>query len=102
VCKEWTLNGPFLLIAPAIFAISGRTSCAGCLLRKYTALTSVFLHIQVVTSSDFPDGEGESEFIGRADAEDIQTSIGRQMLGLEPFAETSGSSVIHESNKILF
>lgn len=51
---------------------------------------------------DFPDGEGESEFIGRADAKDIQTSTGRQMLGLEPLAEASGSSVVHKSNKILF
>ena len=53
-------------------------------------------------NSDFPGGEGESKFIGRADADNIQTSEGRQLLGLEPFDNTSGSRVISQANKILF
>jgi len=51
---------------------------------------------------DFPGGEGESKFSGRANAEDVQTSEGRQVLGLEPFKNTSSSMVINEANKILF
>jgi hypothetical protein len=53
---------------------------------------------------DFPGGEGESKFTGRATPEDAQTSAARQILGLERFADTSGpaSGVVSEANKILF
>ncbi|KIM77865.1 hypothetical protein PILCRDRAFT_825084 [Piloderma croceum F 1598] len=50
---------------------------------------------------DFPGGEGESRFTGRANAHDVQTSEARQALGLEPFADSS-SMVTIKANRILF
>ncbi|KAJ3781462.1 hypothetical protein GGU10DRAFT_366649 [Lentinula aff. detonsa] len=38
---------------------------------------------------DFPGGEGESKFVGRATKEDIRTISGRQAYGFEPFEEIS-------------
>ncbi|EGO26082.1 hypothetical protein SERLADRAFT_447357 [Serpula lacrymans var. lacrymans S7.9] len=54
---------------------------------------------------DFPGGEGESKFLGRASAQDIHTREGRQALGFEPFVSSAGSSSVklhEEANKILF
>jgi hypothetical protein len=55
----------------------------------------------VLAHSDFPGGDGESRFTGRANADDVQTSEARQALGLEPFADSS-SMVTIEANRILF
>jgi hypothetical protein len=55
----------------------------------------------ILAYSDFPGGEGESRFTGRADAHDVQISEARQALGLEPFADSS-SMVAIEANRILF
>ena len=35
---------------------------------------------------DFPGGEGESKFVGRATPHDIQNREGREMYGLEKFS----------------
>jgi len=50
---------------------------------------------------DFPGGEGESKFTGRATALDVKTPKGRQILGLEPFDTFAGSSLITAANQIL-
>ena len=62
---------------------------------------------QGLPPSDFPQGEGESKFVGRQLAEDVKGNNARQLLGLQPFAYptnvTIGAKrVIDKSNKILF
>jgi len=49
---------------------------------------------------DFPGGEGESRFIGRASVEDITTPFGRQVYGFEPF-DDAGSDFIKNANWII-
>ncbi|KZT27114.1 DUF1479-domain-containing protein [Neolentinus lepideus HHB14362 ss-1] len=66
---------------------------------------NAFLH--GYPSPDFPGGEGESRFTGRATPEDIKTVAGRRLLGLAPFeipvnATEGERKVIEEANKILF
>ncbi|TFK50762.1 DUF1479-domain-containing protein [Heliocybe sulcata] len=66
---------------------------------------NAFLH--GYPSPDFPGGEGESRFTGRATPEDIKTLAGRRLLGLAPFetpadATEGARKVIEEANKILF
>ncbi|KAF9218717.1 DUF1479-domain-containing protein, partial [Gyrodon lividus] len=53
---------------------------------------------------DFPGGEGESKFSGRATPHDITTRQGRQAMGFEPFVATgSGNAVlVEEANRLLF
>ncbi|KAH7915082.1 DUF1479-domain-containing protein [Hygrophoropsis aurantiaca] len=53
---------------------------------------------------DFPGGEGESNFNGRATTQDIASREGRQALGFEPFepSPSSNSRLVDEANKILF
>ncbi|KAH7917897.1 DUF1479-domain-containing protein [Leucogyrophana mollusca] len=53
---------------------------------------------------DFPGGEGESKFTGRATVQDISSREGRQALGFEPLTASTSSSIelIDEANKILF
>ncbi|KAI0774861.1 DUF1479-domain-containing protein [Trametes elegans] len=46
-----------------------------------------FLH--GLPSPDFPSGEGESRFVGRASLEDIEHTDGRRILGFEPFGYSS-------------
>ena len=89
---------------PVIFVISAPTFCVVFLLRKPVSLNRLHdrLYHSCLDPSDFPGGEGESKFTGRANTEDIQTSGSRQVLGLEPFGGTSESYVINEANKILF
>ncbi|TFK88040.1 DUF1479-domain-containing protein [Polyporus arcularius HHB13444] len=41
--------------------------------------------LQGLPSPDFPGGEGESQFVGRATLEDIAHADGRRILGFEPF-----------------
>ncbi|KIJ08600.1 hypothetical protein PAXINDRAFT_172871 [Paxillus involutus ATCC 200175] len=53
---------------------------------------------------DFPGGEGESKFSGRATPQDITTRRGRQAMGFEPFV-ASGSdnaALVKEANRVLF
>ncbi len=54
---------------------------------------------------DFPGGAGESEFVGRAKTEAIQSESGRIAMGLSPL-KISGQSerqkvIMREVNKIL-
>jgi hypothetical protein len=63
----------------------------------------------ILSSSDFPGGEGESKFKNRYKPEDIPASdkLGRTVLGLERFIvednETSGGiRAIRKANAILF
>ncbi|KAJ3915083.1 hypothetical protein F5877DRAFT_49223 [Lentinula edodes] len=44
---------------------------------------------QGLPAPDFPGGEGESHFVGRAGKETIPTSFGRQAYGFDPFDDTS-------------
>ncbi|KAK1230925.1 hypothetical protein PQX77_005956 [Marasmius sp. AFHP31] len=48
---------------------------------------------------DFPGGEGESKFVGRATEDTITTKLGRQAYGFEPFDGTS--PFIQRANEIL-
>ncbi|TIB97393.1 DUF1479-domain-containing protein [Wallemia mellicola] len=62
---------------------------------------------QGLPPSDFPGGEGESQFIGRQKAEDIEAGPSRQLLGLEAFpyppkATPGAKRTIDKSNEILF
>ncbi|KAL6305120.1 hypothetical protein BKA93DRAFT_817078 [Sparassis latifolia] len=55
---------------------------------------------------DFPGGDGESRFFGRATTEDVEGVEGRRLLGLEPFEVPSGATaaevkLIHAANSIL-
>ncbi|KAI0364950.1 DUF1479-domain-containing protein [Pilatotrama ljubarskyi] len=45
--------------------------------------------LQGLPSPDFPSGEGESRFVGRARLEDISHPDGRRILGFEPFGYKS-------------
>lgn len=52
---------------------------------------------------DFPGGEGESKFVGRARPEHIATVEGRRMFGLQKFDTSDDpTGVIRRSNEILF
>ncbi|TIB72434.1 DUF1479-domain-containing protein [Wallemia mellicola] len=56
---------------------------------------------------DFPQGEGESRFVGRMDPNDVLSKSSRQMLGLERFtmpdqATPGEKSAIEKSNNVLF
>ena len=55
---------------------------------------------------DFPGGEGESRFIGRATVKDIPTAEGRRMFGFEKFEEPLqdklAAGVAKKCNDILF
>ncbi|CAL1711617.1 unnamed protein product [Somion occarium] len=56
---------------------------------------------------DFPGGEGEAGFKGRATVDDVASGLGRRLLGLEPFEVPSNASagvakVIKQANAILF
>lgn len=62
---------------------------------------------QGLPPSDFPGGDGESQFIGRQKAEDIEAGPSRQLLGLEAFpyppkATPGAKRAIDKSNEILF
>ncbi|KAI0941545.1 hypothetical protein AcW1_003415 [Taiwanofungus camphoratus] len=57
-------------------------------------------------SPDFPGGEGESTFAGRCTADDVQTTEGRRLLGLEPFeipsdADEGEANLIRMANSFL-
>ncbi|KAI9455819.1 hypothetical protein HD554DRAFT_2146979 [Boletus coccyginus] len=60
--------------------------------------------VRGLPSPDFPGGEGESEFLGRATPQDITTPQGRQATGFEPFVATNGANaaLVEEANRILF
>lgn len=63
--------------------------------------------VRGVPPSDFPQGVGESGFVGRAGEKDVATREGRRVLGFEPFKEgeeetEGGKKVIREANRILF
>ena len=45
--------------------------------------------ISFIFIRDFPGGEGESKFVGRATPQDIQNREGREMYGLEMFSPGS-------------
>jgi len=49
---------------------------------------------------DFPGGEGESKFVGRATVEDVETSEGRRMLGIEAFDTSKGQRDFFEKANI--
>ncbi|GAA6064369.1 hypothetical protein JCM10212_004102 [Sporobolomyces blumeae] len=56
---------------------------------------------------DFPQGEGEAHFVGRAGIDDLESVDARRVLGLERFVcedgETDGGrEVVEEANRILF
>ena len=56
---------------------------------------------------DFPQGVGETGFVGRAGGKDVETREGRRALGFEAFEEGEGETeggkrVIREANRILF
>lgn len=56
---------------------------------------------------DFPQGVGETGFVGRAGEKDVETREGRRTLGFEAFEEgeeetEGGKRVIREANRILF
>ena len=57
---------------------------------------------------DFPGGEGESLFVGRASVQDIRTREGRQAMGFEPFMIPPGMTnstsfeLFEAANRILF
>lgn len=62
---------------------------------------------QGLPPSDFPGGEGESQFIGRMNPDDIEAGPSRQLLGLEPFPCPEGASpgaerTVDKANEILF
>ncbi|KAF8551536.1 DUF1479-domain-containing protein [Imleria badia] len=69
-----------------------------------------YLHSQRVhfvrglPAPDFPGGEGESGFLGRAAPHDITTQQGRRATGFEPFVATSDvhAALVEEANRILF
>ncbi|KAL0580982.1 hypothetical protein V5O48_001074 [Marasmius crinis-equi] len=48
---------------------------------------------------DFPGGEGESKFVGRATVDDITTKFGKQAYGFEPFDATS--PFVEKANAII-
>lgn len=55
---------------------------------------------------DFPGGEGESAFVGRATLENVRTSEGRRMLGFEPYdiprdATPGATQVLKMANTLL-
>ncbi|RPD57920.1 DUF1479-domain-containing protein [Lentinus tigrinus ALCF2SS1-7] len=57
-------------------------------------------------SPDFPGGEGESQFVGRAGVGDITSADGRSLLGFEPFEYSSyvnegERKVVASANEIL-
>jgi len=55
---------------------------------------------QGLPAPDFPGGKGESDFLGRASVNDINTRVGLQAFGFEPFDET-GSTFIKKVNSII-
>ncbi|KAG9308574.1 hypothetical protein JVU11DRAFT_11678 [Chiua virens] len=60
--------------------------------------------VRGLPAPDFPGGEGESKFSGRATPQDITTQQGRRALGFEAFVATSAANtaLVDEANKILF
>ncbi|KAF9461838.1 hypothetical protein BDZ94DRAFT_1262752 [Collybia nuda] len=51
---------------------------------------------------DFPGGEGESKFVGRAKPEDLGTPEARKMFGFERLESGLNPGCAEEANKILF
>lgn len=66
---------------------------------RYSVRKVVFVDNILLRCSDFPGGEGESKFSGRANSQDVQTPAARQALGLEPF--TQNSAAAQTANAIL-
>lgn len=67
------------------------------------------IHPQLLTGaccSDFPGGEGEAQFKGRAGVTDIPDAAGRRALGFEPFKYSTylnegEKAVVAAANQIL-